>query len=65
MKLYCNVEVINRSIQNVSRRKSLKSCLAIGKQSVKTPDLYLLLQTTQNKQGTKYNVSFQINCIII
>lgn len=61
MKLYCNIEINNRlSTQtNTGRRKSQKSCLAVGRQSIKSDDIYLLLQTSTNKNGTKYKVSFQ------
>lgn len=57
MKLHCNVEVNNRQyLTNVTRKKSQRSVLAIGRQTVKSNDLYILWQTLQNKQGTKYKV---------
>ena len=58
MKLMCNVEVSNRLGDNgTARRKSQKSCLSIGKLSSKDDEIYIILQTLQNKQGTKYKVS--------
>lgn len=63
MKLHCNVEINNRlSTTNVVRRKSQRSILAIGKQTVKNTEIYILWQTLQNKQGTKYKVN---NCLYI
>lgn len=57
MKLHCNVEINNRlCLTNVIRKKSQRSILAIGRQTVKTNELYILWQTLQNKQGTKYKV---------
>ncbi|EFN76366.1 leucine-rich repeat protein 1 isoform X1 [Harpegnathos saltator] len=53
MKLHCNVEVHNRALLSMSQRKSQRSVLTIGKQSDKD-DLYIFLQTLQNKKGTKY-----------
>lgn len=56
MKLMCNVEVSNRLCEGNGRRKSKKSCLSIGKLSSSDNELYILLQTLENKQGTKYKV---------
>ncbi|XP_076161964.1 leucine-rich repeat 47 isoform X2 [Ptiloglossa arizonensis] len=64
MKLYCKVEVNNRvSSTNVSGRKSQRSILVIGKQTVKSNDLFVLWQTLQNKQGTKYKINCNIDKI--
>ncbi|XP_076648197.1 leucine-rich repeat 47 [Halictus rubicundus] len=64
MKLYCNVEVNNRvSSTNIIRRKSQRSILAIGRHTIKGNDLYLLWQTLQNKQGTKYKIDNNIEKI--
>lgn len=72
MKLHCNIEINNRlSTTNVIRRKSQRSILAIGRQTVKNTQIYIFWQTLQNKQGTKYKVNdcyiyiFFINYIII
>ena len=57
MKLHCNIKVNNRLFTtNVIRRKSLRSIITIGRQTVKNMDIYLLWQTLQNKHGTKYKV---------
>lgn len=59
MKLICNIEVFHRQstlAPNVGRRKPQRSCLAIGRQSIKSEDIHLLLQTQTNKVGTKYKV---------
>lgn len=61
MKLNCNVEVNNRmhNLTNLSiRKKSQRGYLVIGRQSIKNDELYILLQTEQNKCGTKYKVIF-------
>ncbi|XP_043791303.1 leucine-rich repeat protein 1 [Apis laboriosa] len=64
MKLHCNVEINNRlSTTNVVRRKSQRSILAIGKQTVKNTEIYILWQTLQNKQGTKYKIDNNIDKI--
>ncbi|XP_016837509.1 leucine-rich repeat protein 1 [Nasonia vitripennis] len=63
MKLTCNVEVYNRLANlapNIARRKPQRSCLAIGRQSVKNQEIHLLLQTPTNKNGTKYKVDNNI-----
>ncbi|XP_011151718.1 leucine-rich repeat protein 1 isoform X3 [Harpegnathos saltator] len=59
MKLHCNVEVHNRALLSMSQRKSQRSVLTIGKQSDKD-DLYIFLQTLQNKKGTKYK---EVGCM--
>ncbi|XP_011304389.1 leucine-rich repeat protein 1 [Fopius arisanus] len=59
MKINCNVEVVNRSVC-APRKKAQRSCLAIGRQSVKSNELHLLLQTLQNKLGTKYKIDENI-----
>lgn len=59
MKLHCNVEVYNRALLGLPQRKSQRSVLTIGKQSDKD-DLYIVLQTLQNKKGTKYKVMYSI-----
>lgn len=62
MKLHCNVEVNNRSFAtNVIRRKSQRSILAIGRQTIKSTELYILWQTLQNKQAIKYKVKVSIH----
>lgn len=62
MKLHCNVEVNNRIVSgNGARRKPLRSVLALGRQSVKDNELYILLQTLQNKQGSKYKIDGNID----
>ena len=64
MKLHCNVEINNRlCLTNVIRKKSQRSILAIGRQTVKTNELYILWQTLQNKQGTKYKIECNIDNI--
>lgn len=55
MKLVCNVEVHNRALSMVLRKKSQRSMMTIGRQSDKD-DLYIVLQTLQNRKGTKYKV---------
>lgn len=56
MKLMCTVEVSNRLCEGNIKRKPKKSCLSIGKLKSTENDLYLLLQTMENKQGVKYKV---------
>ncbi|CAK9821529.1 Leucine-rich repeat protein 1 [Anthophora retusa] len=64
MKLPCTVEVNNRLFStNVVKRKSQRSILAIGRQTVKSKELYILWQTLQNKQGTKYKVNNNVDTI--
>ncbi|XP_017789934.1 PREDICTED: leucine-rich repeat protein 1 [Habropoda laboriosa] len=64
MKLHCNVEVNNRLYStNVIKRKSQRSILAIGRQTVKSTELYILWQTLQNKQGTKYKLNNNVDNI--
>lgn len=66
MKLNCNVEVNNRThnFANLSiRRKSQRTCLVIGRQSLKNNELYILLQTEQNKSGIKYKVNNNVEKI--
>ncbi|XP_078046862.1 leucine-rich repeat 47 [Augochlora pura] len=64
MKLHCNIEVNNRvSSGNIIRRKSQRSILVIGRNTVKGNDLYLLWQTLQNKQGIKYKIDGNIDKI--
>ncbi|XP_053989160.1 leucine-rich repeat protein 1 [Hylaeus volcanicus] len=63
MKLYCNVEVNNRSAPNVVRKKSQRSVLAIGRQTVKSDDLFILWQTLQNKQGVRYKINCNVSQI--
>ena len=61
MKLHCNIEVNNRlSVTNVIRRRSQRSILVIGRQTVKSTETYILWQTLQNKLGTKYKVNMFI-----
>lgn len=67
MKLMCKVEVNNRLMSasngSVHRNKPQRTCLAIGRNSVKDNEPYVLLQTANNKQGTKYKarLSTKIN----
>ncbi|KAK9309863.1 hypothetical protein QLX08_000665 [Tetragonisca angustula] len=62
MKLHCNIEVNNRlSVTNVIRRRSQRSILVIGRQTVKSTETYILWQTLQNKLGTKYKVNNNID----
>ncbi|XP_071857022.1 leucine-rich repeat 47 [Bombus fervidus] len=64
MKLNCNIKVNNRLFTtNVIRRKSLRSIITIGRQTVKNTDIYLLWQTLQNKHGTKYKINNNIDKI--
>jgi len=56
MKLHCNVEIHDRILSVCSQKKS-QSILAFAKKSVEEDDVYLYLQTRQNKQGTKYQVA--------
>lgn len=66
MKLQCNVEVSNRTYStNTARRKSQRSILAIGRQTIKNTVLHILWQTLQNKQGTKYKVDDNISQVFI
>ncbi|KAF7394809.1 hypothetical protein HZH66_007983 [Vespula vulgaris] len=68
MKLNCNVEVNNRmhNLTNLSiRKKSQRGYLVIGRQSIKNDELYILLQTEQNKCGTKYKVNDNIEMIFV
>lgn len=64
MKLHCNVEVHNRALPSVSQRKSQRSILTIGRQSDKD-DLCIVLQTLQNKKGTKYKVLHKYSWYLI
>lgn len=57
MKLICNVKVSHRLVPDSSTNRAVKSSIAISRNSVKDNDLYILLQTLQNKTGTKYKVS--------
>lgn len=62
MKLTCNVEIYNRLADltpNIARKRPQRSCLAIGRQSMKNEEIHLLLQTPTNKNGTKYKVFIQ------
>lgn len=62
----CNVEVHSRlscPSNYAGRRKAQRSCLAVGKQSKENNELHILLQTLQNKQGTKYKVKNNIEKI--
>lgn len=64
MKLNCHVQVVNRQLAGsniTSSAKPLISSLSIGKQSVKNNELFLLLQTRKNVNGTKYKVRNKIN----
>lgn len=64
MKLHCNIEINNRlSTTNVVRRKSQRSILAIGRQTIKNTEIYIFWQTLQNKQGTKYKIDNNIDKI--
>ncbi|XP_050578961.1 leucine-rich repeat protein 1 [Bombus affinis] len=64
MKLHCNIKVNNRLFTtNVIRRKSLRSIITIGRQTVKNTDIYLLWQTLQNKHGTKYKINNNVDKI--
>ncbi|KAL2728667.1 leucine-rich repeat protein 1 [Vespula squamosa] len=68
MKLNCNVEVNNRihNLTNLSiRKKSQRGYLVIGRQSMKNDELYILLQTEQNKCGIKYKVNDNIERIFV
>lgn len=62
MKLNCKVQISNRltAFTNIGNRKFQRSCLAVGRQSIKSDEIHLLLQTPSNKNGTKYKVSFEI-----
>lgn len=63
MKLMCTVEVSNRLCEGNIKRKPKKSCLSIGKLKSTENDLYLLLQTMENKQGVKYKLSDNIEIV--
>lgn len=60
MKLPCKVQINDRSITTMNpklRRKSKRSCLAIGKQCSRNDDLYLILQSPPN-ECLKYKVGY-------
>ncbi|XP_076633520.1 leucine-rich repeat 47 [Colletes latitarsis] len=64
MKLYCNVAINNRqSSTNVMSRKSQRSILILGKQTVNSNELCLLLQTLHSEQTTTYKIDNNINKI--
>ena len=52
MKFFAKTDIQNRDIPNGSR-KLQKSTVALGKQS---NELYISIQTPQNKIGNKYKV---------
>ncbi|XP_012062403.1 PREDICTED: leucine-rich repeat protein 1 [Atta cephalotes] len=54
MKFHCYIEIHDRILSVCSQRRS-QSILAFTKKSVED-DVYLYLQTRQNKQGTKYQI---------
>ncbi|KYQ51851.1 Peptidylprolyl isomerase-like 5 [Trachymyrmex zeteki] len=54
MKFYCYIEIHDRTLSVCSQRRS-QSIVAFTKKSVED-DLYLYLQTRQNKQGIKYQI---------
>lgn len=56
MKLMCNTLVGNELDQRTNKRY-VRSCLSIG-QSGNNKEVYFLLQTNQNQNGTKYKVNF-------
>ncbi|XP_014214439.1 leucine-rich repeat protein 1 [Copidosoma floridanum] len=57
MKLMCST-VVEPSYSPPTRKQFLKSCLSIGRQSVKDDNIYILLQqSNKNKNGTKYRVN--------
>ncbi|XP_015609820.1 leucine-rich repeat protein 1 [Cephus cinctus] len=63
MKLMCTVEVSNRLLSSTNipwKRKGQRSCLGIGRNSLKDDELYIFLQTPQNRQGVKYKVDHNI-----
>ncbi|KAG5321575.1 LLR1 protein, partial [Acromyrmex heyeri] len=55
MKFHCYIEIHDRILSVCSQRRS-QSILAFTKKSVKDDDVYLYLQTRQNKQGIKYQI---------
>ncbi|XP_012272079.1 leucine-rich repeat protein 1 [Orussus abietinus] len=67
MKLICNIEVSFRQAVTSNcistRRKSRQACLTLGRYSVKNNELYILLQTQQDKQGIKYKIDNNIEKI--
>lgn len=63
MKLHCKIEIHDRTLS--LHRKSQRSILAYVKDSV-NDDLCFYLWTRQNKQGTKYKVTYDVSfCFII
>ncbi|XP_068622838.1 leucine-rich repeat protein 1 [Battus philenor] len=59
MKLFCQVEVVNRLHANVNIRTSgkyLKSTLALGKEPKRDKDFFLIHFSSSNKNGNKYKV---------
>lgn len=61
MKLLCDISVGNRLAPNL-KRKSAKSTLALCKQP-NSKDCCIILFTSQNKSGTKYNLKGNIQQI--
>ncbi|KYN22710.1 PREDICTED: leucine-rich repeat protein 1 [Trachymyrmex cornetzi] len=55
MKFHCYIEIHDRILSVCSQRRS-QSILAFTKKSLEDDDVYLYLQTRQNKQGTKYQI---------
>lgn len=61
MKLLCDISIGNRLAPNL-KRKSTKSTLALCKQP-KSKEFCIILFTSQNKNGTKYNIKGNIQQI--
>lgn len=61
MKLQCQIEVINRTHMALNIRsngKYLKSTLALGKETNRENEYFILHFSTVNKVGTKYKLQF-------
>jgi len=65
MKLYADVDVVNRRLASHGMKgsnKKVKSHIAIGKKAVGEgkPELFIMVTNAQNKQGTKYPIQRNI-----
>ncbi|XP_072755557.1 leucine-rich repeat protein 1 isoform X1 [Anoplolepis gracilipes] len=58
MRLHCKIEIHDKTLS--LHRKSQRSILAFIKDPVKNNNIYLYLQTRQNKHGTKYKIANNI-----
>ncbi|KAG8230584.1 hypothetical protein J437_LFUL004497 [Ladona fulva] len=66
MKIICDIEVSNRLLPSqsmVGSRRAVKSTLGLGRLEGKSPDVFILHQTTQNKNGNKYKVCGNVEAV--